>query len=309
MPETNPPSKREIGYNLGMTSTQTFPTIFIRRAKPEDAPECGRICYEAFRKINSDHNFPPEMPAPEMGLGILQMMFSHPSFYCVVAEAGGAVVGSNCLDERSSIFGVGPITIDPAAQNAGAGRRLMRAVMDRAAERGAPGVRLVQATFHNRSLSLYTKLGFDARELLSVMHGAPMRKSIEGCRVRPAKDADAAACDQLCARVHGHTRSGEVSEAIRQRHATVVERDGRIAGYTTGLGYFGHAVGESNQDLQALIGAAEGFGGPGIMVPARNATLFRWCLENGLRVVQPNTLMTTGLYNEPAGAWIPSILF
>jgi hypothetical protein len=45
------------------------------------------------------------------------------------------------------------------------------------------------------------------------------------------------------------------------------------------------------------------------MVPARNASLFRWCLENGLRVVQPNTLMSMGLYDEPAGAWIPSILF
>ena len=246
-----------------MSSTQTLPTISIRRAKPEDAPECGRICYEAFQKINSDHNFPPEMPAPEMGLGILQMMFSHPLFYCVVAEAGGTVIGSNCLDERSSIFGIGPITVDPAAQNAGTGRRLMRAVLDRAAGRGAPGVRLVQATFHNRSLSLYTKLGFDARELLSVMHGAPMRKSIEGCSVRPAGDADAVACDQLCARVHGHTRSGEVSDAIQQRHATVVERDGRITGYTTGLGYFGHAVAESNRDLHALIGAAEGFGGAG----------------------------------------------
>ena len=169
-----------------MSSTQTLPSISIRRATPEDVPQSGRICYEAFRKINSDHNFPPEMPVPEMGIGILQMMFSHPSFYCVVAEAEGTVIGSNCLDERSSIFGVGPITVDPAAQNVGAGRSLMRAVLDRASERGAPGVRLVQATFHNRSLSLYTKLGFDARELLSVMHGAPMRKSIEGCSVRSA---------------------------------------------------------------------------------------------------------------------------
>jgi predicted N-acetyltransferase YhbS len=292
-----------------MPSPQKLQTISIRRAKPEDAPECGRICYEAFRKVNSDHNFPPEMPAPEMGLLVLQMMFSHPSFFCVVAEAQGKVIGSNCLDERSSIFGIGPITVDPAAQNAGAGRRLMRAVLDRAAERGAPGVRLVQATFHNRSLSLYTKLGFQVRELLSVLHGAPMRKSIEGCSVRPAREADVEGCDQLCAAVHGHTRSGEVSDAIQQGHATVIERDARITGYTTGLGYFGHAVAESDRDLQALIAAAVGFGGPGIMVPARNAALLRWCLENGLRVVQPNTLMTMGFYNEPAGAWIPSILF
>ncbi|MGB6934948.1 MAG: GNAT family N-acetyltransferase [Acidobacteriaceae bacterium] len=282
--------------------------VTIRRAKPEDAPRCGQICFEAFWKINEDHNFPPEMPAPEMGIGVLQMMFSHPSFYCVVAEMGGAIVGSNCLDERSSIVGIGPITIDPAVQNAGTGRRLMQAVLDRAAERGAPGIRLVQATFHNRSLSLYAKLGFEVRELLSVMQGAPMNLSIEGCTVRAAGDADAAACDRLCAAVHGYTRSGEVADAIREGTARVVERDGHVAGYTTGLGYFGHSVAESNRDLQALIGAAEGFDGPGLLVPVRNAALFRWCLENGLRVVQPCTLMTMGLYNEPAGAWIPSIL-
>jgi hypothetical protein len=29
------------------------------------------------------------------------MMFGHPRFYCVVAELRGAIVGSNCLDERS----------------------------------------------------------------------------------------------------------------------------------------------------------------------------------------------------------------
>jgi GNAT superfamily N-acetyltransferase len=292
-----------------MSTAQTRPSVSIRRAKIEDAPECGRICYEAFRKINSDHNFAPELPSPEMGIGLLQMLFAHPSFYCVVAEAGGKIVGSNCLDERSSIFGIGPITIDPAAQNAGIGRSLMQIVMDRATERGAPGVRLVQVAFHNRSLSLYTKLGFEPRELLSVMNGPPLKKSVQSCSVRPATASDAAACNRLCARVHGHTRSGELSDAVRQGSAAVVERDGRITGYSTGLGYFGHAVGESNRDLEALIGAAEGFSGPGMMVPTSNAALFRWCLENGLRVVQPNTLMSMGLYNEPAGAWIPSILF
>jgi hypothetical protein len=65
----------------------------------------------------------------------------------------------------------------------------------------------------------------------------------------------------------------------------------------------------TNEDLKALIAAAPAFQGSGILVPTRNAGLFRWCLENGLRVVQPMTLMTVGLYNEPAGAYLPSILF
>jgi hypothetical protein len=37
--------------------------------------------------------------------------------------------------------------------------------------------------------------------------------------------------------------------------------------------------------------------------------LLRWCLERGLRIVQQSTLMTIGLYNEPAGAWLPSIAY
>ena len=61
--------------------------------------------------------------------------------------------------------------------------------------------------------------------------------------------------------------------------------------------------------LVALIKNADAFLGPGILVPTRNAGLFRWCLESGLRVVQPMTLMTIGLYNEPAGTYLPSILY
>jgi hypothetical protein len=61
--------------------------------------------------------------------------------------------------------------------------------------------------------------------------------------------------------------------------------------------------------MQALIASVESFGGSGILVPSRNSALLRWCLANGLRVVQPMTLMSIGLYNEPAGAWLPSVLY
>ena len=111
-----------------------------------------------------------------------------------------------------------------------------------------------------------------------------MKISIEGCTVRPAGEADAAACDRLCAAVHGHTRSGEVADAIREGDARVVERDGRVVGYTTGLGYFGHSVAECNRDLMALIGAAEGFGGPGLLVLLATRRCFAgaWKTDCGL---------------------------
>jgi hypothetical protein len=74
--------------------------VIIRPARPEDAETAGRICYQGFYTINTSHSFAPEMPQVEMGIGLLTMLFSHPGCYCVVAEADGRVIGSNCLDEN-----------------------------------------------------------------------------------------------------------------------------------------------------------------------------------------------------------------
>jgi len=290
-------------------SVERKPEVTLRDATNEDAAICGQICYDAFATINQEHGFPPDFPGPEVAIGIVSMMFSHPGFYCVVAESGGRIIGSNCMDERSIIAGIGPITVDPAVQNLGAGRKLMHAVLDRAKSREFAGVRLVQAAFHNRSLSLYAGLGFDIREPLSCMQGRTFKRSVPGCTVRPAQAADLDACNALSRRVHGFDRGADLAQSIPLGSAQVVERDGRITGYTTSLALFGHTTAETNVDMQALIASAESFGGPGILVPSRNNVLFRWCLANGLRVVQPMTLMSSGLYNEPAGAWLPSVLF
>jgi hypothetical protein len=211
--------------------------------------------------------------------------------------------------KRSIIAGIGPITVDPAVQNRAVGRELMQHILARVAQQHFPGTRLVQAAYHNRSLSLYTKLGFEAREPLSTMQGLPIGIQISGYRVRPATTGDLNACNKVCLRVHGHDRGGELADAIEQGTAIVVEHEGRITGYTTGVAFFGHSVGETNEELKALIGSASAFPGPGFLLPARNGELFRWCLEHGLRVVQPLTLMSVGLYNEPAGAFLPSIVY
>jgi predicted N-acetyltransferase YhbS len=283
--------------------------LTVRTARPEDAAVCGQICYNAFSTINAQHNFPCDFPSAEVPIAILSHMFSNPAFYCVVAELDGRLIGSNCLDLRSTVAGIGPITIDPAVQNSGTGRKLMQAVMDRAAESRAAGIRLVQAAFHNRSLSLYTTLGFDTREPLSCMQGRTTTRSIPGCSVRPAVAADIPACNELSHRVHGFDRGTELADAIHQKTAVLVERDGRVTGYSSALAFFGHSTAETNTDLQALIASVDAFGGSGILVPTRNSALFRWCLANGLRVTQPMTLMSAGLYNDPAGAWMPSVLF
>lgn len=281
----------------------------LRPGTPDDAKACGTICYNAFKTIAEAHNFPPDFPSPDVAIGVLGWMLSHPGFYSVIAELDGRVVGSNFLDERSAIAGVGPITIDPAAQNKAVGRRLMEDVHERAAQKNFAGVRLLQGAYHTRSLSLYTKLGYDVREPLACLQGPALNVAIPGYTVRAASESDLEECNRLCQQVHGHDRGGDLLDAIKQGAATVVEHEGGVTGYATVLGFFGHAVGETNEDVQALIGAAEEFAGPGFLVPMRNSELFRWCLERGLRVVQTMTLMSRGFYQEPAGAFLPSILY
>jgi predicted N-acetyltransferase YhbS len=101
----------------------------------------------------------------------------------LVATHDGRPVGSNFLDERGSIAAIGPVTVDPALQDGNIGRALMQAVLDRAEERGFAGVRLVQAGYHCRSLALYLKLGFEAREHLSCLQGSAIGKPSRAVRI------------------------------------------------------------------------------------------------------------------------------
>jgi hypothetical protein len=234
---------------------------------------------------------------------------THPGIYAVVAELDGRVIGSNFLDERSPIAGLGPITVAPSVQNRTMGRHLMQAVLERVATRGFLGVRLVHAAYHTRALSLYAKLGFTVRDFVARVTGAPLALRLPGYTVRPASLADLEACDAVCQRVHGHDRSGELRDAIVQGSATVVEHAGHLCGYATSISAAGHAVGETTAAVQALIGAAPALERGGVLVPLRNEELFRWCLTAGFRVAVPQTLMSRGFYQEPAGAFLPSVLY
>ena len=146
------------------------------------------------------------------------------------------------------------------------------------------------------------------------MQGKPIRAVIPGRSVRTATMSDLESCNEVCKAIHGHDRNGELKDGIKQGTAKVVLLGEKVSGYTSGLAYFNHSVGFTNDDIKALIASAthddhDGYGGAGILIPSRNTDLFRWCLDNGLRLVHQLTLMTIGLYNEPAGSYMPSILY
>lgn len=281
----------------------------LRPPVADDAPLAGKICYEAFKTIAEKHGFPPDFPQPDVAIGFMRYMLSRSDIYGVIAESQGRMVGSNFLWEGDRVAGVGPITVDPGQQNSAIGRKLMEAVLARAAQKEIHSVRLVQAAYHARSLSLYAKLGFVSREPLVAMQGTPPGVAISDHSTRAARDADLDEINALCKRVHSHDRSSEAAGAIQQGTAMVAVHEDNIVGYTTGVGFFGHSVARSTEAMEALIAAAPSYGGPGFLLPIRQAELFRWCLEQKLRVVMPMTLMSIGPYSEPNGIFLPSILY
>jgi predicted N-acetyltransferase YhbS len=303
---------------IHLVQTDTFRS---RPGRIEDADKVGKIIFEAFSAVANKHNFPPDFPSVDVAKGLASSLLSNPRFYSIVAEDNtsnsgedkNSIVGNNFLDERSNIVaGVGPLTIDPKYQNKGTGRQLMINALERAKNKNFPAIRLLQASYHSRSLALYATLGFEVREPISNMQGKPIQEAIPGRSVRAATESDTESCNSICKTVHGHDRNGELQDSIKQGSAKVVLHENKITGYTCGLTFFNHSVGLTNDDLKALISSAtndDSYGGPGILIPSRNTQLFRWCLNNGLRLVQQLTLMTIGLYNEPAGSYMPSILY
>jgi predicted N-acetyltransferase YhbS len=293
------------------TATEARAAVTLRPARPEDAAECGRIIFEAFRAIHDRHDFRRDFASVEEAVGLAGMFISHPSFYGVVAESEGRVVGSNFLDERTDVRGVGPITVDPGVQQKGVGRLLMRAVLERG--RGARGVRLVQDSFNSLSLSLYASLGFEVREPLALLEGRPADAPLAGAEVRPMREEDIAGCAALSERVHGFSRAGELPDAVRHFKPFVLVRGGRVAAYAAAPTFWplNHGVAETETDMRALLaGAAARSEEPlRFLLPTRQANFFRWSLGEGLRVVKPMNLMTLGEYREPAGCWFPSVLF
>ena len=280
----------------------------LRTAEQSDIPACGKAMYEAFREIAEKHAFPPDFPSAEVAGELLTSLLNAPEYDGFVAEEDGRILGSIFVSRRSPVGGISVVTVDPSVQNRTVGRLLMVHGMDCLTEQGHARQQLIQAGYHSRSLCLYAKLGFVAIDLLSTVTGAPITEDFPGRTVRKAKNGDADACNALCRKVHSFDRAGEVASAITQGTALVVEADSGITGYTTGVGFLGHGVGESNEDLKALIASVDEFAGPGVLIPTTNGELFRWCLENGLRVTQQLTLMDTAPSGQPNGAYWPSVL-
>jgi predicted N-acetyltransferase YhbS len=287
-------------------------TITIRPATPADAKEVGRILFDAFGCIANAHRFPLDFPVPEAAAGLAEMVVNHPGYFGVVAERDGKVVGSNFLDERDAVAAVGPITVDPAAQGGGVGRALMQAVLGRAVSQSHKSVRLVQDAFNTASMSLYASLGFEAKEPLALMQGRPNGVPKNG-DVSPIALADIDACAALCRAVHGFDRSNELADAIPRFQPMLLRREGQVVAYASAphFWFLNHGIAASEQDMFDLLAGIAALRSEPLMLllPIRQAAFHRWCLQYGMRMLKPMTLMTIGDYQQPAGCFYPSVAY
>jgi predicted N-acetyltransferase YhbS len=294
---------------MTQTTSTTGAAVALREVQPADEETCARILFDAFGQIHDHHRFPRDFPSMEAATGMLGAWVPHPNVWGVVAEVGGRIVGSNFLDERDPIAGVGPITVDPNGQNSGVGRKLMEAVIERGQD--APGIRLVQDGFHMRSLSLYSSLDFEVTASCVVMSGIPEGHA-ERADVRPLTEDDLEECEALCKKVHGFTRTGALRDALQAFAPRVAVHNGRIVAYATTLNFWpmAYGVAETEDDMkELLLGAAERAGEPlALLVPLRSG-LFPWSLAHGMRALKPMNVMARGAYEEPQGSWFPSVLY
>ncbi|MEE8332818.1 MAG: GNAT family N-acetyltransferase, partial [Alphaproteobacteria bacterium] len=201
---------------------------------------------------------------------------------------------------------------DPAAQGHGMGRLLMDAVMERA--RGARSVRLGTAAYNFQALPLYASFGFEVKEPLLSMVGKPDGAApVSGYDVRPMQEADFSGCEALHERVHGFSRANELRDQFVAGTVIVALRDGKVVAYLASPKVMieNHGVAETTEAMVAILSGTAGIvDGPiALLVPVRQAALFRWCLQSGFRLVNAMVLMSVGEYREPRGAYVPSIIY
>ncbi|MEG4324925.1 GNAT family N-acetyltransferase [Microcoleus sp. herbarium5] len=284
--------------------------VVIRRAQPSDIDVCAGITYEAFKDISDRHKFPTDFPTLDFATEITGLLIESPVFFGIVAESEGAVVGCGFMDERNPIRGIGPVSVDRTFQGRGTGREIMKALLERGQD--AVGIRLVQESFNMASLSLYASLGFEVKEPFVLMEGKFRSQPQHGFEVRPLASEDVGECAALCKKLYRCDRTSDIEYALNFFSPWVACKQGQIVAYTCAVSALGHSVAETEADMQALLLGAAAYSSDQLLafhLPLRYASLFRWCLQEGLRALKPMAVMAVGEYQSPEGCWFPSFVY
>lgn len=282
--------------------------ITLRPFGPADADVCAAIVHEAFREVAVRHGFVPAFESFAEAEHVVRLFLGIAAIRGTVAEVDGRPAGVIFLDEGDEIRAIAIVAVAPGAQGLGLGRRLLGWALDRAG--GAAGVRLVHETYNVHALGLYASLGFEVKEPLARMVGRPRTVATADAGVRRLAPGKLDACAALYREVHGIDRSEDLRDAFRLFDVYGLERGGRLTACTYAFSPGGLAWGVAREEsgMRALLGGVAALRPApiGFLLPTRQASLLRWCLDEGMRAEKPLTLMARGAYQEPRGGWFPS---
>lgn len=303
--------------------------ITVRSMTAEDLPEAAQVCQEAFTAFNSSVCIPLEFPPvevaniPEALLGQgLQKGFE--AF--VAVDENGKIVGSNCIEMRDEVAGIGPISVATGSANDGVGKLLMQAVMQAAEKKGKKVVRLHQICPNVKSYSLYLSCGFDPLVTCGHYEGVCTASAPEGFTFADLAEEHVdgvSGCDQLHKCVYGYSRRNDLLAMVPHPApgGVVKNSQGKVVAYTTGCFLSGHSVAETFEAFQFLVvnmskkieevrAAGAPFPPCTFFVPHNYPEVARWLSRNGLKLIRQVVQMGYGPHQPTKnGYYMPAIQY
>lgn len=143
--------------------------VNIRRLRLEDIPIASSIIQSAFNEIYIEHGIPRLFDSLETVEAMVQSYFYHDPEGCLVAEADKKLKAAGFVHIRDDIASLGPLAVDISSQSSGVGRKMMLKMCETAKK--SRSIRLTQDAFNTLSFSLYSKLGFAAKDIVVFMYG------------------------------------------------------------------------------------------------------------------------------------------
>jgi ribosomal protein S18 acetylase RimI-like enzyme len=290
-------------------------SITIRTMSEDDVPVVAPVIARAFNAVNARYGYPSEFPEPIISVLMARYYLSQDPEGCLVAERDGNICGSVFGRRRGDDVSIGPVTVDPASQAIGVGRRMMQALFDVYPE--AASFRLSQAAFNKESFSLYAKTGFAAAEEMVRLERppAPLTPQDDEPLVRAVTAENASLVADLDRRLTDVERGRDMPTHFGMGKVYVYGDDTDVQGYlatmpTPGPTFLGPAVAQSEAQLAALIRAAlrdVGPGAAGLHLPARFAPTVAECFRLGFRLFCLETLMVRGEWRMPSAFYIHSM--
>jgi ribosomal protein S18 acetylase RimI-like enzyme len=287
----------------------------VRPMIREDFPRVAVIFREAFNELYARRGFGQVVPDASVGIAIAAAYQTLDPEGCLVATSRGEIVGSGFLHPRGRTAGIGPVTVDPAAQGRGAGHALVAELCRRADAAGVRSLRLIQDAFNEASFALYGRAGFVAREALVRSSFRSPRGYADDRSIRRAQASDVSAVIEHEARLVGISRPQDYELLLRTGEVFIAGEPtitGSLARIARGdVAVLGPASAESLDVLVALIEAATSELRPRtdtrLLVPARTPDLLDRLFAMGLEVHSLCTYMVRGEYRPFTEYYVPTL--